>query len=310
MKRAPLSRNGRKRGGFTLIELLVVISIIATLAALITPAVQAARRAAQNAQCINNMRNVGTATINTATSKRGIPDLVDANGLPWTVHILGALEMSNLYDELRKGVNTNADADIEAFRCPGDPNKARQGGNSYVANGGFNRDGSGNISVPGGVAFGGTTAGSPEAVAIGRASGVFMRPLATPDGYRPTFDAISSQDGTSNTIMISENLNAGPWASSNAHEVGFGLLMVPAQMGAGQSTALQTQSSAAIDDDSKINTGTGPRPSSVHDGTVNVMLCDGSVRSLSEEVDVQIYAQIVTSNGYRYGEPVLRVRPF
>lgn len=354
-------RGGRSnvRGGFTLIELLVVISIIATLMALILPAVQQAREAARRTQCQNNQKNLALAAINYAESHKGTlpPSGTYLGGGPfggllqghsWVLNILPYLDQQAIYERWSFSAPYNLGGNvsigqfnIEVLTCPNDDSAVGvDGGLSYVANCGV---GDANIDLTAaapatsaefGHCFAVEPLGWTDSSAIPSAAnaeltqelGVFAPRIARhvsvdPSGlFVDTATDRGSQnirqvyDGAGNTILFTENVNAGAdtvnsgktWANPSLRSCGFFFGVntgSPATYGSLQTIPFTTgatlSSKRFINQEKNGVDGAAPYPNSRHIGIVNVAFCDGTVRAIDENIDRSVYVRLITPGGAR-----------
>jgi prepilin-type N-terminal cleavage/methylation domain-containing protein len=197
-----------RRQAFTLIELLVVIAIIAVLVGLLLPAVQKVREAGNRAECQNNLRQMGLATMNAFTQYRQLPPAmgpypknssatIPHTALPVTAPpafwLLPFMEQSSLYIIPNTGAfsplgtPTAIPTIVKPFLCPSD------------------------ATLKGGLAVTGSSQGSFASYAANACVfGTTSPPTAAvPFGYvnlGGTQIPGDVPDGTSNTIFWSEKL--------------------------------------------------------------------------------------------------------
>ncbi len=353
----PLSKPTRR--GFTLIELLVVISIIATLMALILPAIQNARGAARRLECQNNLKQMALAAHNYASAKKGqFPalsvygpaiDIALSNNSPlrsWVVDLLPHLDRRDVYDRWQMNqswgsadnalVNTTY---LKVLACPDDQSAIGvPGGLSYVGNHGYMHPvPATNVWVQpefdwnlnGIISNASTPDADPNDSNAHRDTGVLWVDISGIPGPTPdplvrakqrdsqTIDSV--YDGGDQTILFTENVNAGAdgsWASPNWTNCGFVYFVSVTPTFDNSPAGTNNYRSPNAHDVAGLPQGeslinrlkSGPEanvskfaaaPNSGHAGGVNVAWASGAVGFISQDVDVNVYARLLTPAGTR-----------
>jgi len=271
--------------GFTLIELLVVIAIIAILIGLLLPAVQKVREAAARMKCSNNLKQLGVAVHNYASTYDG--KLPSANwrasngqnangGLNILAALLPYVEQDAVY---KAGINNSAsfwDAPIagspsgtirsltmKGYQCPSDPTMS----NGYAAN---------QVNAWGGSSY----AGNFQIFGMASVGSKFGG-----TDWNAKYGVGNIPDGTSNTLAFAERYAAcggsgnlwawpgGDWGPNN-----WGVTFANSPWGGNWTSVPLVQPNP-------WNTACDPsRPSTAHTGTCQAALMDGSVRGVSSAV--------------------------
>ena len=308
--------NRHHRHGFTLIELLVVIAIIAVLIALLLPAVQQARAAARRIQCKNNLKQLGLAMHNYHGTHGSFPpgyfasmhwDYNIAAVGPWSPRrycwmqmILPYMEQSALYESFSSQIQAatnpwtwaNRDTIIPGLTCPSDPASPKV--NDYGFYGNY-------MTVHGG---GGLAGGSNEK----SASGMFYVLSST--------RIADITDGTTNVAMIGEIILVPEGAEQSAGKADRrGAYFFTGWHNATATISLYNPPNSLLADLGLDATGVdypiapfqnAPTWSgatwvrnharSFHEGGAQFCLADGSVRMISESIDLATYRNLGDRN--------------
>jgi len=308
------------RRGFTLVELLVVIAIIGVLVALLLPAIQAARESARRSQCQNNLRQIGIGMTQFLDAKKHFPPgQFKPAGVPnsaasgWASRFLPYIEEQATYERIdfklsmRHKPNWQPDLTgpvnqvISVYLCPSmathqaDREQTRLG--IFKRNGIYEEgsgDGMGAIDYFGNGGPGQNVINPLTGKGYGDDRGMLLRMESggpcLGSKYTCSAKTIRPQqvtDGLSRTMLSFESSGQG-WFDSG-----------------GSRNKSETPGAWASRDNSgrrlkeKVNmppelAWESPEVFSDHPGGANILLCDTSVRFLSEDIEGYVYFALAT----------------
>ena len=274
--------------GFTLIELLVVIAIIAVLIALLLPAVQQAREAARRTQCRNNMHQIGLALHNyhdthglfpPGSIEVGWSGAGYAPGTTWSLLILPFLDETALYNAVNFSIpvycrscgptaypnTTVTQSELMQYLCPSSGSAKlpmiSSAGNVFRRS--DYRGSSGSAA----------TDGSGGPCGAWHLSWNTSKTTQGPLLPRSSCRVRDIRDGTSNTVLVGESYsNLMP---------NFGWAAAQSPNGCGSTRCPPNFTGDAVAFCARNN-----KMGSKHEGGMHVTLCDGSVRFISENIDI------------------------
>ncbi len=292
------------RRGFTLVELLVVIAIIGILIAMLLPAVQQVREAARRTECMNNIRQVGLATLNYESSHETLPPAAK-NGTNWVAFSLPFMEGNNLAKIYNSKVAWTHASNrlaisklIPTMLCPSVPDSPSARFDTLS-------DGS-------------KVACSDYAAITGVANSVYNAGYAKPVKNKagaivPNRGIPLSEikDGLSNTLLVTEDAGRPIFYTSagigpDNNDPGAGNLPVTngRVRGAGwadTSSAIPvhgfTSDGLSAPGPCAVNCTNNNEAFSFHPGVVVGLACDGSIQNVSDRIILQEYSELITRDG-------------
>lgn len=325
----------RRARAFTLIELLVVIAIIAVLIALLLPAVQQAREAARRTQCRNNLKQFGLALQNYISSMTFLPPsaCIDLQpGAPdtesWSTHarLMPYIDQGNFYNQINLGTGWGTQFVLDGLKipvitCPSDPNtdKIRVPSGSrprhYPTSYGFchgtwfvfdpttGQKGDGAFVPNSAFTFGAIPDGTSNTLMAADVKS--WSPTRRTGGPSPTTvpQTVSDVEVLLTQGTVFRDNGHTEWFSGNAHHAGFTTTLGPndsPQCSNGPTMLIDCNYSSwqeGVGGPTGQPTYSATTARSYHVGLVHAGMLDGSVRAVSENINLSVWRALGTRAG-------------